>query len=260
VTQPQPANPQVTTTPPQEQPAQTRAAKADLSARAKEVAEKFQYGDPDEGAAALTALLEEVVTARQGPSPDDIATSVMQRVQADTATRAAVEGFSQRHPEVVSNEVMLYAQFKEMQRLCAAEMRAYQHPEQDADGRRAVIPQSWIDQLERMQNPQEAFRLYGEFRKKGWQLPDVADRAAEVVERQYRLRPAPAEREPARQIPMGATPAENRLQRAEAAKQQMPQQPRRASVTNRAVQPAPAKKRTPAEVVAQMRRSYGRPY
>lgn len=243
--------------PPAEPEAQPRAKGKIDPTRLRETVEKIQFGDPEEGAQALASAIEtavsDVVQAR-GPnvSPDEIVTRAAQAVQQQYTTQRIYSEFKARHPEVESDPYMRSAAIGRTREMCIEAMRNYVHPENDA-----VIPEQWLQKVERAQNPQEVFDTYSRFREAGWNLPhDLGERAAVEIERRYNLR-RPAQQQPAAQRPAPAvTAAEQRSQTREIEKREMPRQPQRANVTTRATQGTPPP-RSRADTVLAMRRSRG---
>ncbi len=199
----------------------------------RELAEKIQLGDADEGAEALSQILD-AVQSNRGPSAEEMAERILAMSEEREAHRVAGETFAAEHREIASDPVLYGATINRLHERVLEDMQKIgvrpEHLQQAAA------------------NFETAAAYHKDLRGQGYALADpmtlVGEAAREIEDRYV------APRQTRHQ------PSEDRYDDRRAAKRELSgSQPRRVSVVDR--QSGTPERRTPGSIVDQYRRARG---
>jgi hypothetical protein len=252
---PEPGHPQPEARPSASTESPPRRSKIDRD-KLRQLAERIQVGDTDEGADALAELLETTVQAPD-PQPRVSQDAVRQHVheelrqaKAEAENAAALKAFADKYPALKDNDVLADAAVGVLRKEIIRDL-------QEVGG----LSDADLAPLSRDIN--QLVFVHGRARQAGLQVATPAqllDRTGQYMAREFGLQraeePAPAQRQPHTQQPHGAS-SDPALQSRIEAKRGAQQQPRAAGV--RAAPPQAPRPRTAQEIVRDMKRQRGFP-
>lgn len=216
--------------------------------RLRQITERIQVGDADEGAQALTDLFEEI-TAKVTPKVDseEIA-RVVQRTNAQTRTQAeldaALEGFASKYPDIAKDELLADAG------------KTVLRKELIKDLQNAGIDEDTISSFARDERLLvQAHKDLRAANKGVRSYADLLDTTGKTLSDRFNIKPAspqPATKTAAPQrVPVDPDRIQDRIDRKRAA----PQQPRAVGVRQQVA--PPPQPRTTRDIVRAMRKGRG---
>ncbi len=200
----------------------------------RDMAEKLQVGDVEEGAEALASLFQALSPQQQAQSPEEIADFVLAEAERRAADKVVGDNFASAHQEIVGDNVLLGATINRLHESVVEDLRSI-----GCDPKFLEIARS---DLEKAKVLHDDFRL-----TQGYALRDPAvlvDLAAREIESRY----VPGKREPQQLQPTQSDRMQNRAEEKRGLSQ-----PRRVSVVDR--QSGPTERRTAGSIVDQMRKA-----